>query len=217
MRNLKVLGIAMAAIFAMSAVAASMATAEELTLESSPSALAGSQIAEFNNILNVAGSGAIKCKTANYSAASVSSGVTTVSVTPTYSGCEALGFAGSEIHMNGCTYLLHLASGENTTVTADIVCPAGAEITVTAISVGTTKCTIHIPPQTNLPHIIVTNIGSGATRELELHLTVGPISTSETPGTGLGKCAAATGAGELIGTVKVTASKGGVHDGIFLS
>jgi hypothetical protein len=222
MRNLKVLGIALVAVFAMSAIAASMASADDLTSETSPVTLTGNQIAENNNVLSTT-SGTVKCKVASYTGASITTPTTTVTITPKYTECNVLGFLSHEpIDMNGCDYLLHLGSGATaTTATADVVCPVGKEITATAISVGTLKCTIHIPPQTGLSKIEVTNLGAaGSTRELELHLEIEGIQESHTKGTGLGACTAGSAAtGKLTGTVTVTGENPstGAHVGIFLS
>ena len=223
MRNLKVLGIAMAAVFAMSAVIASAASADQLTSESSPVTLTGAQIASENNKLTSPEVGTISCETADYNATSVATPTRTITVTPVYTNCRVFGFLShTPIHMNGCDYLLHVNTAANdTTGTADLVCPAGATVTATAISVGTTKCTVHIAPQTNLAKIEATNIGSGATREIELHLEIENIAETHTKGSGLGACPAGSSTKAVLeGTVKVTGettSATPTHVGIFLS
>jgi hypothetical protein len=222
MRNLKVLGVALAAVFAMSAIAASMASADTITAEKYPVTLTGSQSAPFNNVLTVPNTGTVKCETATYHGELTAAG-TTVTITPTYKKCEVLGFASGEaVNMNGCDYMLHLnpAAG-NTTGTADVVCPAGKEIVVTATSVGTTKCVFNIPAQVGLAKATVTNTGAGTTSELVLHLEVKNIKETHTAGTGLGKCTAGgASTAELGGTVNVTGEETASpfnHIGIFLS
>jgi hypothetical protein len=221
MRNLKVLGTALVLVFTTSAVAGSMASADDLTSEVSPVTLTGSQIAQNNNVLSTT-VGTFKCWVATYTGASITTPTTTVTITPKYTECNVLGFQTNEpVDMNGCDYLLHFGSGAAaTTATTDIVCPAGKEITITAMSVGTAKCTLHIPPQTGLSAIAITNIGSGATREFELHLEISGIQESHTKGTGLGACTAGSAAtGKFTGTITITGESPstGAHVGIFLS
>jgi hypothetical protein len=221
MRSIKILGITLLAVFVIAALTVSTASADGLTSEASSVRLTGSQIAENNNVLTTT-AGTTKCKAATYTAASVATPATTVTVTPKYTECNVMGFSSHEpIDMNGCDYLLHVpATTEAGTGSADIVCPAGKEITITAISVGTLKCTTHIPPQAGLSKMTYTNIGAGTTQEIELDLEVEGISESHTKGTGLGACTAGSAAtGKLTGAAKFTGEEAGTatHVGIFLS
>lgn len=212
MRNLRFLGVAVFAVLAMSAVSASFASAaaDDLTAEQYPVTLTGKNDPNPPILKTTAGS--YECTTSTLHA-TVSGPTTTVSATPTYSGCTCIGVA-CTIDMNGCTYLIHMTEG--TTSTVDIVCPAGQEITLT-----NSKCILHVPPQTGLPHIVWTNVGAGATREITGHVTISGLRYKHTEGSGIGKCTSGEGTnGTLDWTVVVTGETdptGAAHIGIFLS
>jgi hypothetical protein len=224
MRNLKILGLALVAVFAMSAVAASAASADQLTSEVSPVTLTGAQ--EGTDTFTIT-AGNTNCKEVSY-VGTTATPTTTVSATPSYpektklaeQNCTSLGFPAT-IHTNGCTYLFHIEGGASTSGTLDVVCPAGKEITVTAVSGGTTKCTIHVPAQTGLGPVTFSNVGAGATRELKVEAKITNLKYSHTEGTGLGKCTGGTGTtGSYTGKALVTGEKdngGTEHVGIFLS
>jgi hypothetical protein len=200
MRNLRVLFLTVSATFVLGVAAAS---ATSVTSDSSPVRLTGSQVGESNVIQFPAGTA--KCKSVTYTTSSLSTPATTVPVEPAFGECSIFGFPGI-VHMNGCTFVFHVTLGFS--ATSDIVCPEGKEITATAVSAGTTKCTMHIPAQTGLSKTEGANIGVGATRELEITLAIQKIKGSATAGTGLGQCfSAGSTEGSLSGTVKFTGEK----------
>jgi len=223
-RNLKVLGLALVAVLAMSAVAASMASADAFTSEKSPVLLTGKQIAPGDVFTTTAGT--VKCKEVSYKA-TTGTPTTTISATPTYpaktasgeQNCTGFGFP-AEVTTNGCTYLFHL--GAATTGTLDIVCPAEKEITVTAVSAGTDKCIVHVPAQVGLATITYRNSGGSlSTRELEVEANIGGLTYTHTEGTGIGRCTPGHSAtGTYTGKAIVTGEEDGspfAHVGIFLS
>jgi hypothetical protein len=216
-RNFKVLGIAVIAMFAMSAVMASMASADKFKAESAPVTYTGNQ--EEQNVFTTT-AGTVKCTTTTFKGTVAVTETSEASVAPTYAGCTAFGFP-AHIDVNGCTFLLKI--GAATTGTADVVCPAGQEITVTATtsSVNSTlKCTVHVPAQTNLGTVTYSNTGAGATREVLVAVNLaGNVKYSHTAGTGLGACTSGSAAtGSYKGSVKVTGENaGGTHVGVFVS
>ena len=212
-RKIKFLGMALIAVFAMSAVGVSAASAVEFHSEGSPVSLTGTQEGESNGFDIQFGE--TKCKTVDYNG-TTPSGVTTettITLTPKYELCTFAGVA-TTIDTNGCTFVIHITGTDQGTVTVE--CPAGQEITVT----GGTKCIVHIPPQ-DVGEITLTNIGTGTTREITAHLNgINAITYSQTPGTGVGKCTAlTTGAGKFTGTATITGETdpGGVHTGLFFT
>ena len=219
MRNLKAFGLALIAMLAMGAVAASAATADEFTAEKYPVVLTGNQDGQTDIFTTT--SGTVSCKTVSYTG-TVSGPTTTVTVTPKYTECTGLGFP-AEVHMNGCDYLIHIEGGSSTTSKVDIVCPPEKEITVTAVAAGTTKCTIHVPPQNGLTHMNWTNVqkeGTGpSTREVTGHIEITNLTYKHTEGTGLGKCTTGHGIGSYKGKATVTGENhaGTEHIGIFFS
>ncbi len=212
MRNLKVLGTALVAVLAMSAVMASMASADDLTSESTPVTLTGTQEGELTKFVTTAGS--TTCTTATLTGTSIATPTTEGTATPAYSGCTCIGVA-CTVDTTGCDFVLRIGGSGSTTATADLVCTGGNEITLT-----NSKCVVHVKSQSNLSKVEVTNTGSGATRELTAHLEISGIHYTHTEGTGIGKCTTGTGTnGTLTGTAIITGEipSTNTHVGIFLS
>jgi hypothetical protein len=101
-RNLKVLGLALIAVLAMSVVAASAAQAEPtIELGAATADIEGEQTA--THTFTVDGS-SIECTTAKFTSTSVANGSTWVTAHPEYSGCTAFGFLNSSVTTTGCNY-----------------------------------------------------------------------------------------------------------------
>jgi hypothetical protein len=215
-RKFKFLGLALVAVFAMSAVGASAASATvEFRAEKAPITLTGNQEGE-SNAFDVQ-FGEVKCKVAKYTGTTTTTTDTVVKVVPNYENCTFAGVV-TTIDMNGCFYNLKINnSGPPFTGTADVVCEAGKTIVVT----GGTKCNVDVPAQTGLGPITFTNIGAGTTREVTLGLGgITNITYTQTPGTGVGKCTSVTtSAGKYTGTATVTGETdpGTEHIGVFIS
>lgn len=218
----KVFGTAAVIGAAACAFGAIPASADVITAESTPLTLTGAQ--EGTDVIKVDG-GEIKCSTVKYTGSLLFSPSSTLALTPTFSGCSFAGLAAS-VQMNGCTYLVHVGATFATTAsgTLDIVCPAGKEMTVTAPTVGTTKCAVHIPAQTGLESVSVGNVGSGTTREVTVSFSIGAgltrIKYSQTAGTAeTGNCPTADGttSGTQEARLLLTAENGSAHKGIFAS
>jgi hypothetical protein len=169
-RNLKALGLALVAMFAMSAVvaAAAQATASNFKADSTTenaifkaSEDPGNPTQDF-----LTDFGDFKCQTVS---AEGTAAKTTASVTATnvkYAGhfeggeeCEALSQAfGAEVKFNGCDYVFHAGTSTGTGTsagTADIECPEEAVIEV-AVAGG--LCTVTVPEQTGLGPITYHNV-----------------------------------------------------------
>jgi hypothetical protein len=235
MRNLKILGLALVAMFAMSALGASMASADELTAEEPKVTLHAASESADSFIITA---GNTNCKEVTYDIGTVTTPTTTVTANPTYPtfakdgshNCTSIGFPAT-IDTNGCHYLFHVTAGASTVGDVTVQCPAGKEITVTAIAAGTTKCTIHVPPQTlssaGIPDpVTYTNIGAGTTREVTIAVKYGPtagvggLKYTHVKGTGVGACASGagtTGTFEGKGTVTANDDANTTHKGLFLS
>ena len=191
-RNAKVLGLAFVAMLAMSAVVASAASATAFDAPSGLTKATASQEAEFEHKFTVT-FGAITCKTASFVGEANGNGLASIEVTPSYSGCLFAGVS-AEVITNGCTYKLFPGG------TADVVCPAGKEITVVSPPAGTVKCTVHVPAQTGLKSVTYTNLGSSPTQEVTIAVNLSGIKYSETEGSGLGKCPASNPVTQTGGT-----------------
>jgi len=159
-RNLKVLGLALVAVFAMSAMAASAASASEFTSESGTTTLHGTQVTQ--NVFTVTG-GNVKCNTATFrTTATVGTTALDVTVKPTYSSCTAIGQT-STINMNGCEYKITPTS--TTTGTVAIVNCAGNIIVTSGDPV--VSCTITVTPTNPIDNAVdFTEEGAGKTRDV---------------------------------------------------
>ena len=194
-RNLRILGLALIAAFAMSAMVASVASATSFWFKSANSwtVLTGSQIGSDQFTTN---SGTVACSTTSYTGSQSGTTATTVSLVPTYSGCEISGVS-LTIHTNGCVYELHThtkTSATQHTVTTTIVCPTTTspshkthQIEMT-VGKPTRKCTIDVPEQTIATGVTLTNAGTSPTDiKADISIATG-ITYSETAGTGAGAC-----------------------------
>lgn len=85
----------------------------------------------------------------------LSAASSSLTVSPTLSGCYAFGFIGATVSMNGCEYRFNATSGSADAFggTMDIVCPTGKKITV----VGG-NCEVQIGAQTGLTGISYANL-----------------------------------------------------------
>jgi len=160
-RNLKVLGLAMMAVSAFGAIAASGASAatNEIVRESGAGAftLTGEETgAETANRLTAFGS-RVQCPGSTYKATVSGS---TATVTPKYINCvaSALKFP-STVDMNGCTYVLHLGntiSAGTYAVQSTLSCPGtGPVVTIFKKEGDPThpeselKCVLEVDPNVN--------------------------------------------------------------------
>ena len=153
-RNLKTLGLAVMAMFALTAVAASAAQAIEFHSEIENTTVTASTEAGSNSVFDAAGA-SISCASATFTGTQATKTSPTVTVTPAYSNCTFLGVLNVPVKTNGCQYTFH-ANGE-----ADVT---GASCT--AITFEATGCKVEVKKQTGLKEVTFTNIGAGATREV---------------------------------------------------
>jgi hypothetical protein len=169
-RNLKALGFALAAMFAMSALvaAAAQATAANFKADSATENAIFRVLEDPGNPTQtfLTDFGDFKCQTvrAESTAAKTAASVTATNVK--YAGhfesteeCEALFQAfGAEVRFNGCDYVFHAGTSTDTGTSAgaaDIVCPAGKVIEV---EVAGGLCTVTIWAQTGLGPITYHNV-----------------------------------------------------------
>lgn len=175
-RNLKTLGLALAAVFAFSALAASVASAQQGKFTSDgPVTVTGEETAGSALLANaITGPiGNITCDGSKYTGHKynatphglISSGETTVTITPHVTTlCTAhipiSGTRPATVTMNGCDYVIHLGQttgGANTYgVTTDVVCPPTKQIEVHIYKTGSVShpdadsiCTIKIGETNN--------------------------------------------------------------------
>jgi hypothetical protein len=160
--KIKALGLAFVAVTAMTAVAASAAQASSLDLGSTPAVLTGHSDPAAQgfqqHILQIPGKEGSApfnsiCDTASLEGSVAGpSPVTEGTVTATYSACKLAGTAAT-VQMNGCKYTLTGAAQPATTFLVDVVgCTTGKQI-----QIKTALCTVDIPVQNGLSHLVATN------------------------------------------------------------
>lgn len=215
-RKIKALGLALVAVFAMSAVVASAASATNGTLTTFPTTTVvatGEQVGEHVFTLTdhpIIGGGFanVKCKKATFDGVGTNKdGDTTVTVTPTYSECTAFGLAATIEH-DECTYILHTGTTTGLGgwhVVTTVSCPEGKTITI-----KTATCEVRVGSQ-SLTTSEVTNSGTSAEMDLLLHTNIENIAYTVTKD-GIGCPLSGTGSfskGDYVGTTTVKA-----HDAV---
>jgi hypothetical protein len=159
-RNLKVLGLALVVVLAMSAMVASAASASSYTASSYSATTTGSNTAGKETLTTVGGT--VQCD--SHFQGTLASANSTLTITPKYTNCVAFGFLNATVDFMGCDYLFHSGPAQGGGVyfhTVDIVCPEGSgPITITA---GT--CKVDIPAQTGLAMVKTTNVAGTLTVE----------------------------------------------------
>ena len=195
-RNLKALGLALVAMFAMSAVASSAASAEVLFhSEASETTLTGTAL---NNQVFSVGEGeseqAVVCEKIDVDATVSGTTNTSINVAPKYTECEAESLT-AHVYFNSCYYeftshgSVHVRCGTT-----------GDKIEVRVTFLGERQC-LDIPAQTpGVSTVDYTNGGEGTTRDITLNSTAAGISYTKT-----GLCGSGSGTdGRYSGEVTIT-------------
>ncbi|HSS05082.1 MAG TPA: hypothetical protein VLK89_07860 [Solirubrobacterales bacterium] len=165
--NLKTLGFALAALFAMSTMAASAASAQGFISSDGPVTLEMFETGVGLNATTMFGQ-KVECPGTVYTGHQynvtphqlIPGGATTITVTPHYNNATCKSFPGphkATITMNGCDYVFHIGDtigADLYGLTADIVCPAGKVIEkhvyVAPNNEEALFCTYTIKPQAGL-------------------------------------------------------------------
>jgi hypothetical protein len=189
-RKLAVLVSAFIVAAFVGAVAVSPALAEEPALfhsEASHTTLTGEQVG--TDVLTVNG-GNVECKKITYKGTAEVQSPSEITLEPSYSECTAFGFAGAEVKVNGCAYVLHSGTkeGGNLEGSFDIECPEGKTIEFIATLVGTKRCTLTLPAQKGLGTLTYVNEGAGTSRDYKANLSLSAVKYTQDAGTGLGVC-----------------------------
>jgi hypothetical protein len=145
-RKLKTMGLALIAVFALTAVGDGAASAAEFHSTAATTKISASQTTTHNFTTTIVG---ITCEKATFSGTQTTATTTSVEFAPTYSGCHFIIFGSTiaiTVATNECKYRLN-ASG-----TADIVCPVGKAITVSGAG-----CTITVGAQTGKKSVTYAN------------------------------------------------------------
>jgi hypothetical protein len=187
-RTLKTLGVAFAAALALSAFAASSASAEgkiTCTAAGNPYPCTLTAESAVGNDTLITEAGAMECKATFH--ANLNEAVSNLTVTPTYTGCRAFGFLEATIDMNGCDYEfttatrigtsadlqthewttgVHNSNTEPASEVTHLKCPAGKSIEITAAT-----CRAQIHPQTLHGHLLITSTTAPTPDDLDIRAT----------------------------------------------
>jgi hypothetical protein len=212
--KLKMLGLALVAVFAMNAVGASAASAVQLhsNTTSGTTHITGiPQIEGIPNQFDLANGTPVKCTTTVFDATYTGTTTSDLTVTPTYSGCTAAGQK-AEINMGGCTYTITtptlvapLETKDHYDAVAHIICPAGKEI---VINVPTAGCKVFVKAQAAGGVIDLTNITSPEANKDDILIKSTVTATYTTEKGGI--CGAA-GTGNLTGEITAKAYNNALH------
>jgi hypothetical protein len=195
-RKFKALGLALVAVFAMSAVVASAASANLGTLQTYPAGATVDITAEqtvlhefelTDHEVEPGKFATTTCKWAHFDGVGTeTTGQTEVTIQPTYGKhvnpgdtCIAFGQPAT-ITATGCDYLLKTGTptgdGKGWHVTTDVVCSAA-----NVIKIVTGTCEVHVMGQTGLNTSQVTNAGGPETAmDLQLHTNITGITYNVT-------------------------------------
>jgi hypothetical protein len=190
-RKYKAFGLALVAMFALSAFMAQGASAVPLTVEG----LSGTNAyytGDQDNGLHefITPNGSVKCTTAVFAAkTTVGTAVNEITISPSYSGCSAFGFATAHVKPNGCTYTFTTPTTiDVNTVTwhpeqIHIDCPEGNSIEITPTSFGVSVCTQFVSKQTpTAGHIVGRNVSNSNPMDITLEVTLEKIHYTGTGG-----------------------------------
>jgi len=209
-RNLKALGAAVLAVFAIGAVTASAASADPLFhSEAADTFLTGSQGPVLQNVLTT-DLGELKCETVTFKGTWGAQTNTTLTLKPQYAACE-LGEENAVVTENGCAFVFHLGNNTETLAASmDIECPDGR------IEIHVPGCTTTVPPQVGLQQSKFTNEGAGATQAIIADLQIAGIHYVE-HGEACANAGATTENGTYAGRITVRGEDGGEeHVGIWV-
>ncbi len=196
--RIKLAGLAIAALMAVSLMGVSSASAANGELHAGASVNASAVLVGHQQVENVfqvtstlaEGKGPkVRCAQATFEGTVQGKApqVTTqeLTLTPTYSNCTAFG-QNATVRMNGCKYTVTGGQPEPLTALVDIAgCTAGKKI-----EIQTGICQVKVPDQSGLGHIVFEN-KAGPPEHVEAQATISGIAHEYSAGIGCGHTKAA--------------------------
>jgi hypothetical protein len=154
MHKLKVLGLALVVIGALSAIAASSAFAGYHIASVSGGSIVGNQTTKNEFVTDV---GTVKCSIATFSGHQSTETAATLTVHPEYSGCSLSGLSVS-INTTSCSYRFETpVTTPSLHASVKVLCGAGTSISITE-SLGK-GCVVSVGEQGPLSHVTFTSTG----------------------------------------------------------
>jgi hypothetical protein len=201
MRNIKMLGLLVVSAMALAAFMgtslASAETAGKFTTGGPGENIVHSETA--NHVFEITGA-TVDCETTNFTGTTTGKEQTKQTVSPSYNGCEAFGFAEAEIHENGCE-LTFTATTTGVTGHADVHvegCGTGTSadktkgIQITVVVPFFATCIVDVPEQT-----VGTAVRySETTKPINISVTASKVMADVTTSTGFCPLTTGTHSGE---------------------
>jgi hypothetical protein len=185
MKFMRMLGVAMMAALALTAIAASAAHAEKsFTASTNPVSITGVQEAGNEHVFTVEGS-PVECATAHFTANNVASPSATLTVNANYANCTAFGFANAHVTMNTCHYEFQTPAGPvGGPFTGKVAMRCGATPATVRVTAPFTECHVDIGEanNTSLGTITYTNLAGG---KVKVGANVTGITVNKTKDVGL--------------------------------
>jgi hypothetical protein len=215
-RNLKALGLSVVAVFAMTAIVASVAHAEPATIQagSYTASVSGAQTNE--NVLSN-GIRSVTCANATLKGV-LAAASTTITIEPAYSNCTGNGSTTATVNTNGCDYTLHVVTKTATdtgTGSVTVDCPAGKSIQVDIWATGKLHsenklCRLEVPAQGPVSGIEWHDItpAAPAKKTVLLTLNINTLRVLRTEGTAVNCGAAEKTNATYVGNIEASAKNG---------
>jgi hypothetical protein len=149
MRSFKALGLALIAAFAMSAIAASVASANEFHSSATNTTLTVASNEDQKFLYEKEGK-TVKCTKVGGSGTATAQTLKEVTFKPDYQGCtvDGIAFSSAQVSFNECDYTFTIdVAGKNEGKT-HVACVGTSQITITVKVFGVSVCTFHIGKQT---------------------------------------------------------------------
>jgi hypothetical protein len=183
---------------------AASASAAEFHSEAATTGIDGSQKTK-NKFITEAGT--VECSGVNFTGTQSGATATSVTVTPSYSGCTAFGFATAHVEVTGCTMKI-FSSG-----TSELLCGATGHIVITPTFFGSVCTTTIGGNQHFATGLTFTNEGAGTSRDTVVDQNITGIKYTSSGGS----CgtAGSHSDGTLSGSVTTTGTAGGKQVGIW--
>jgi hypothetical protein len=174
-RNLRALGLTLAAAFTFSATVAQAASAHQFFAEGTPTVLTGGQIGE--NVFKFGGE--FKCTTTTFAGTQTGLETDTITIHPTYGKgggkCSIAGIITATVTTTGCNYVFGSDTATSPDFTGEhaavsVECESGKAITIAG-----SGCAIKVGGNTvnqGLGGVIYKSEGTGANRSVELTMAL---------------------------------------------
>ena len=156
-RNLKALGLALVAVFAMSALAAGSASAAEFHSEGENTTVKASQVT--THVFKTT-AGEVTCAKATFEGNQAAKTASSITVNASYTECH-INFFGTKVsatvNMNGCDYVLYAANKADVVTAAGCTVEVGAQTGKTTVNYSNNGTHIDISP--NLTGLVYNHSG----------------------------------------------------------